>query len=307
MKVTVQIAIVAIVLVSNVSAIGAEHDWYKYENTYFEVYSNASEKSVRGLLQELENFRAAVVQVLALTIPPGSVKTQVVAFRSAKEFRRLGHERNIAAFVVKLRDIPHIVMPITKLGKDAEFYIRHEYTHVLMVYSGHRFPFWYNEGFAEFMSGTQFMEKGTKFTLGGLIPRRRVGSASVPWAELMSEDFDFDSLSSPEEKSNAYYQAWLLVHYLTIGEELENYPKLTRYLGRFAAGESSISALEAEFGLSPEELGSIVEKKYRRLYTYYTLDFQPGIQDHHFSRTEAHTDAVEETVAEIRQLIESSR
>ena len=299
--VTVIVAAVLILLIPGGTACGKERDWYKYENAYFEVYSDASEKRVRRLLEELENFRAAVVQMLNMSIPAGAVKTQVVVFRSASDFQDVVDNRRIAAFMVGIRGVPYMVMPIGRRSDGSEYIIRHEYTHVLMGYSEHRFPKWYSEGFAEFMSGTRFRDKGKKFTLGDMIPRRQVGDLLVPWSELMSEDFDIHAVSTAVKASNAYYQAWLMAHYLTIGEHYENYRRLGRYLGRFSAGESSISALEAEFGMTPEELGDLVGREYRRRMPYYTIEFRAGVQDHEFVREEVDASKIKTTIADLRE------
>ncbi len=62
----------------------AERDWFKYENAYFEAYSDAREKKVRELLDDLENFRAAVLQVGNFKVPDGAPKTEVMIFLSKR-------------------------------------------------------------------------------------------------------------------------------------------------------------------------------------------------------------------------------
>ena len=63
-------------------AIAREKPWYKYENSHFEAYSNEQERLTKKLLVELENFRAAVLQVANIEAPAGTPKTQVIIFAS---------------------------------------------------------------------------------------------------------------------------------------------------------------------------------------------------------------------------------
>lgn len=288
-------------------AVAKERPWYKYENAYFEVYSDASEKKVRGLLEELENFRAAVAQILTFEIPAGAVKTQVIILRSKRDFRKITEDRLTAAFMIGVRGIPHIVMPAASGGDWSRTSIRHEYTHVLMAYSGHRFPRWYKEGFAELMSGTKFRNKGTKFTFGERIGRQRSSAAFVPWDELLSGDFEFHSVQAGPKLSNAYLQSWLLVHYLTIGEKFKRIDNFGNYLGRFATGESSESALDAVFGMTPREIGNFAEQKYSKRIPYYELDFISGIQDLDFARSGTDAETVTSAIAEIHDLFAQAR
>ena len=242
-----------------------------------------------------KNFRAAVVQILGLKVPDGAVKTQLILFRSKRDFREVTQDRDIAAFVSGLDGVPYMVMPAGQ-GNISSWYLRHEYTHVLLGYGEVEYPSWYNEGFAEFMSGTEFKKKGTIFTLGDQIPRVQIGRLLVPWDELVRRDFDVHAISSSEKGSNAYYQSWMLTHYLTLGEDLRNSPKLARYLVRFSAGQDSAAAFEAEFGMTPTELGRRAMREYSHRMPFYKVPFQPGMQDLEFTRSDADQDAIKETI-----------
>ena len=55
----------------------AERDWYRYENTYFEAFSDDSPRNVRKTLDELELFRAAVAQIANIQIPDDANQLQL--------------------------------------------------------------------------------------------------------------------------------------------------------------------------------------------------------------------------------------
>jgi hypothetical protein len=169
----------------------------------------------------------------------------------------------------------------------------------VLGYSKHRFPLWYHEGFAEFMSGTRFREKGAEFTLGESPGRTRAPARLVAWDELIDGDFDLHAIRSPEVLSNAYLQAWLLVHYLTVGDELAHTDDLNKYLALFAQGSPSHDAFAAAFGISPDEMGSILISSYGRRIPFYSIAFRSGVQDHDFIRSTADGGAIRETIQQM--------
>ena len=287
---------VCMTAVATRTAIAREKPWYKYENAYFEAYSDASEKKVRQLLTELENFRSAIVQVTSLEMPDRVVKTQILIFDSTKSFRNITKRNTIAAFAMAMDGVPYLVMTDNGGKKAGNITIRHEYTHILLAYNGHRYPAWYQEGFAEFMSGTRFRRNGTEFTLGEIPGRVRAPAKLTAWDELIADDFDLHAIGNFQVLSNAYLQSWLMVHYLTLGDELAHTDKLNTYLALYAKGVSSADAFAAAFSSGPGDIGQILESGYGRKVPSYTVAFRPGVQDHEFSRSPANNDSKRETI-----------
>lgn len=279
-----------------------ERPWYRYENAYFEVYSNGKERKVRRMVRELEDFRAAVAQVLAFDIPEDAIKTRVIVPRNWGALQDIVENKSVAAFFTVIDAVPHMVVPIGATRADSAEMLRHEYIHVLQGYSPHSFPSWYLEGFAEMMSSTQVTKGGEKFTVGDVTKRGYYGGPMIAWNSLLSDNFNPHAISDRELGSNAYYQAWILTHYLTIGDQFARYPQLSRYLGRYAAGEASLEAFEAEFGKSPNEVGSWVMQNYNRKISYYQFSFEPGIQDHEFVRTDVDFDKISPTLDRLKKL-----
>jgi hypothetical protein len=265
-------------------AAAKERAWYKYENDYFEAFSDASEKSVRRLLEELENFRAAVIQMNGNRVPDGAVKTQVVIFDSKKQFGETISIDSVDAYATGIRGVPHIVMSAGRISKWSRTTIRHEFVHVLQGYSSSRLPPWYVEGFAEFLSGMTFRDENTRFTIGDYPGRAKARSSLVDWEELISDDFDFHQISSAEKASNAYLQSWMLVHYLTLGDEQAHNRGLLEYLTLYNRGAASVSTFAEVFGESADEMGPRISKQYGRRFYPLVVNFLPGYQDHDFER-----------------------
>jgi hypothetical protein len=161
--------LLCLILTSTVTlgAVAKARSWHKYENKCFAAYSDASEKEVRQLLDELENFRAAVIQLDGSRVPEGSVKTRVIIFRSKEQYRETINRDSIDAYTVGIQGVPYIVLSTEGMSEWTRVTIRHEFTHVLQGYSGALLPPWYFEGFAEFMSGMTFRKQNTEFIVGG--------------------------------------------------------------------------------------------------------------------------------------------
>lgn len=71
------------------SAVARDRTWYRYENSNFEAFNDESEKVTGKLLIELENFRAAVLQIANIETPEDAQKTKVIIFESKKQFNKL--------------------------------------------------------------------------------------------------------------------------------------------------------------------------------------------------------------------------
>ncbi len=276
--------------------------WYKYENDYFEAYSDASEKKVRQLLEELENFRAAVIQINGGSVPDGAVKTQVVIFNSKRQFRETIDKDWIDGYAVGIRGVPYIVMTARGLSEWSRTTIRHEFTHVLQGYSDARSPPWYVEGFAEFMSGMTFLNKNTEFIIGDFPGRSKARVSFLDWNELISDDFDFHQIDSSAKASNAYLQSWLLVHYLTLGDNWAHNKDFLEYLTLYSQGEKSTDSFSKVFDESASEMGPRVYKQYTKRFIPVILNFLPGSQDQDFVRTQAAPDIETEIIDDLKSI-----
>jgi hypothetical protein len=106
-------------LILSVSSKAANSDWNQYENGHFLVYSNAREKVVLELLRELEEFRAAFLQVSVITVPEDAPKTRVLILRNQREFSRLKPFDYTAAFAQHIDGHTVIVMPAQGSSMDS--------------------------------------------------------------------------------------------------------------------------------------------------------------------------------------------
>ncbi len=284
-------------LLAPAQAVSREKPWFKYENRYFEVQSNASRRKTLALLTELENFRAAVLQVTNISVPDDAPKTLVLIMKSNKEFSKYTRDKSVAGYAVAVNDRTMLVMPATRDSGMNEIVIRHEYVHALLRYKEIEYPVWFEEGFAELASSISFRKKDTIFTVGEHTGRwPSVRSGLVDWNRLVSEEFDMHEISSGLTQSNAYWQSWLLVHYLTLGNNFQNADNLQGYFDLTQSGKSSLEAFELAFGVTPTEWAEKYMSEYFSNMLYVAYDFRPGVQDHDFERREITAEQIAPTL-----------
>ncbi|HHQ14376.1 MAG TPA: hypothetical protein ENK16_05070, partial [Chromatiales bacterium] len=147
------------------SPVAAKSRWYKYENPYFVAYSNAPEKKALAMLDNLERFRVAFEQVSSIEVPESAPQVTVLIVRSSSEFAKLRPIKNAAGFMTSINDQRFIVVPASGDPAWRGESIRHELAHVWLRYHSFKYPSWYEEGFAELMSATQFINDNQSFTV----------------------------------------------------------------------------------------------------------------------------------------------
>ena len=285
----------------------AADTWYKYENQYFEVLSNAKEKKARKLINELEHFRASVVQVSNIRIPETALKTQVLILKNTKQYKKVA-PKNSAGYAMNDpgNSQTMIVMPASGLVGSAKDVIRHEYTHAVLNYSSFEYPRWYSEGFCELMSTTTLSKDLSTFRLGEALPRAKTNRWPLyDWDELVSDDFKPHKIKDPDEGSSAYSQAWILTHYFTLADMGANMPKLQTYFDLIKAGEDSNKAFITAFGSSASELWKSDLKKYWKRTPYYDLKFDPNLLDTDFEMTPADPAEYEPVIEKLEELKET--
>ena len=289
------------------AAVCKERPWYRYESTYFVANSNASEKKTLAILTNLELFRAAVLQVANLRVPESAVKTEILIVRSKKEFTALAGGRNSAGFALHNGRQFLIVMPSSGPSSWAKTVVRHEYSHVLLGYRNFQYPQWYNEGFAELLSTIRFRNKNTEYVFGEAPTRIEYATGGdFDWNTLISEGFDIHSMSGMKA-SGAYKQSWLLAHYVTLGDDFGNRPKLLNYFQMIAGGEPSLPAFERAFGMDGNDLWTRELRPYSKRLFSLVYNFGSVTLHTDFQRSDSDTAAVESLLDQLRTRATTSK
>jgi len=264
-----KLLLVGLIFFFSTNAFAKKYPWIVVSNDYFIAYTNAKPELVIGLLEELERFRIAAQMVIAVTIPKNTLKTRLIIFGSRKEFRRYSSHRNILGYM-SLIDKERVVVMYASSKKSGSLpnsdIIRHEYVHVLSSFHQYKFPRWYEEGLAEFLSGIVF--QGERFILG--IPSKERFAYSpefMSYQKLLSDDYD--SHQPRVGNADPYAQYWLLTSYMLLGDA-ERRKQFVQYLTEWQKGADTLALFEEVFGIAPDDMYKKEMKKYSRNYGVYT-------------------------------------
>lgn len=276
-----------------VAAHAREREWIGYENENFMAYSNAAPAKVLAHLVELEQIRAAALQIITIKVSAGMPKTKVLLFRTKKEFTQASPMLNAAAFVLIFDGQPIMAMSLTGDRNWSKAVIRHELIHVLLRAGTFEYPPWYEEGFAELASSMRIVDDGKSFVFGEATVRDSSGGPPIfDWDELISDRFDTHSIDSAKLGSSAYLQAWLLTHYVTLGEGLQVTKTLNRYLELMHGGTTSTDAFESAFGMSAKDLWLRKLRYYARELQVYQFKLLQENVDVNFQQSAADMDVL---------------
>ncbi|TGD71796.1 DUF1570 domain-containing protein [Mangrovimicrobium sediminis] len=243
-------------------------DWTAYTSEHFTVYSDRRASRVEPMLREFEAFRTLVLMLVGATDRSEHARVTIIMFDSRGEYRDVAPP-NSAGFYAETLNGPYMVTGPGTRGIQQSHILHHEYVHYLVreLLPEVMHPQWYREGLAEYLSASEF-SRGE--IILGAIPEVRARTlqyeefGALPVAEVLAPDPE--RMASPRHRSRFYAYAWLLTHYLQTTSLTEG-PLLMRqlnaYLSRYAQGEESITAFEASFGMSTDEMDATLAR-YRK-------------------------------------------
>jgi hypothetical protein len=283
------ITVLALCLVLDMPVASSKEQgaWVTYENSSFIVYSNGSPKKVRRLLRRLALYRTAVSQSLQLKIPLSADKTVVLIPRSKSEYRKMVPMRSTAGVAYSDGKNTLLVLPISTSFTDQQSTIGHEYAHAVLNSLDIRFPDWYNEGFAELVGSIEIEKDESTFNIGKPIDRAYDIAYSVDWDRLISPEFDVHRIKSLHVASTAYTQAWLLAHYVTVGEERLSARDLHAFLVESRQADSMVAIFEETFEMTPDEFWKKKLRPYSRHLPNYQIRLRSALADTNFTESPA--------------------
>lgn len=254
----------------------AEHRWTELRSDNFIMMTDAGVERGRKFLADLEEFRTYIASTHPASIRPNAPPVRVIAFADGKSFQTVVENPHIsggfkqtyrgdyaiADLSLRLADgrltisstrtslfSPGAIVPIYVYA--ARNLLQHEYIeYVLAASRGLRYPLWYREGYAEYMSTFRIINNKT--ALIGEVPRYRLASIQnqewMPLATLLGAR----SYDTGHHIELLYSQSWLLVHYLM--SDPERSKALQQYLALVYDGVSEDKAFRDAFNLTEEQL-----------------------------------------------------
>jgi tetratricopeptide (TPR) repeat protein len=234
-----------------------EESWIEVRSPHFDVVSRLSAPRTVDLVNNLENFRAAIQLITNIKDIADRVPTKLYVFdRRDGAFVDTGFA---GWFTPRMRANYAVVIPDSGVGFGAV--IKHEYVHFLLHNAdATRYPPWFDEGFATKFETMEVHDKVIEYGQPALYVLQNLQYGTwVNFEPVLGARNVFDLSSN--QRDMFYMQSWLLVHYLTERPEHDFGAEMKTYLTSVEAGATPVDAFLGAFSLHPEQLRPI-------LYTY---------------------------------------
>lgn len=232
--------------------------WSKADAGEFHIYSNASERDTRRVVEELIRMRDAIATITHLNVH-APLPVNVYLFRDRASFApyrdAIMHRKDapFSGLFLPARDAKFAL--ITVGGQDgSDRIIYHELTHYFIANTVAGLPLWLNEGLAEYYS--TFKTRGTDVEIGHHVPQHILtlrDEPFIPLSRLFVIDHQSPEYNESRRQGMFYAESWALVHYLLIGSETRR-DQLPRFLSLLNAGKSTDEAFRTAFAASYDDL-----------------------------------------------------
>lgn len=243
------------VLLAGCATATVDKSWVRVTTPNYEVLSCAGTGETLALAKELEQMRAALISLTGSKPRSSAVPTKVYVFDS-ESYEAFRPAKDAVGYF-----LPGWRQNSVLLDTDLEYVsamavLRHEYVHELLNQSSVRYPLWYQEGLAEFLSTISI--SGGAAVIGAPPPRfaiARMQNSRTPrtGTHIPTIRQDRGGMPDPEKDSERFYAySWALVSYLTLGHlargfERDNRAGLAMFLTLYGEGHDEQSAIRQAF------------------------------------------------------------
>ena len=265
--------IIVVLLVGSigVASVQAKEDWSKwttYENKYFRIHSDAKEKQVRTLFEDLEKFRLLTQKALKTKIPQSAKKTDVMLFKKGRDFRQYTASSNIAGFFRVIDGTPLIAMPYKRGGFDAQITIKAGFVYVAQSYDTQKYPKWLRLGLAELLSTVKYHDEYASVGHANK-DRWQYLSREINYNRIVEDDFDG---IKKRFGADPYAQYWLLTVYSLAHDNGTYRDELANYITEYRKTGNSLESFQTAYGRSPNAFAKEAMRNFgRQSYTYKPL------------------------------------
>lgn len=260
--------LVAIAGTTPAAALPRQEGWFQLRTPHFTLFSNASERTARGIGLDLERLRSSLSQLnpgLELNAP---VPTWIYVFKSTSSFHpyrpvQQGKVKSVEGFFYSHPYGNYVAINADPRDEPTEI-VYHEYLHHVLGNNYPMIPLWLNEGLAEYYS--TFQVSGNEARIGLPIPEHVFWlqqNAMIPLRDLVSVDTDSRDYNEGNRRGVFYAQSWAFVHFL-LSTTPERREQTATYLRDLFSGVPSDEALQRAFGdiaLLERDLRAYVQRR----------------------------------------------
>lgn len=208
-------------------ALPQKEPWIELRTANFTLFSDAPEKTVRRVGEDLERLRDALSQLvpgLALNSPS---PTYIFVFKDQESFkpyqRTFQSQALLSGGYFLARPLANYVAVFVFANyhdqhRGERLVIYHEYIHNVMRNNYASLPLWFHEGLAEYYSTFEVGKDEAR--IGLPIPEHVQWlrkNPLVPLADLFAVDEKARDYNEATRRGGFYAQSWALVHYLISG------------------------------------------------------------------------------------------
>ncbi|HWW58953.1 MAG TPA: hypothetical protein VN047_18815 [Sphingopyxis sp.] len=228
--------------------------WLRADTNNFIIYSEGSEKPLRGFAENLQRFDATLRH--RFSVPGGFEPNRLTIYlvERADDAGRLASGKSGSSIAGFYLSTPDGAFAVSNRENDegrgtplAQQTLFHEYAHHFMKrYVPAAFPAWFIEGFAEYVSTVDFTRDG-RAAIGKPVYRRAYGlleMPKIPVEQLITKRPDAMGTAG---MTDAYYgRSWLLTHMLYSDPNRQG--QLLAYMQAINRGEDAVDAARKTFG-----------------------------------------------------------
>lgn len=258
------------------SGATANAQWLEVSNNDFTLTTDASEETARKMIRDFAVYRLALSKLAPMTRDVQVMPTTMIAV-GARDWSAFAASPMIEGFFTVRPDRNYIVFDRTGGMNKVRVVLFHEYMHYLL-HNGSRsaVPRWWDEGVAELFSTITDYDGKVEF---GRFPKARTyafyGTGMLPLESMLRATGNSPELRNPALASAFYGQAWLMAHYLLIGNP-ERGRQMEDYLQAVDAGVPVEQAVQRAFGVGMPALEKEFEAYARsNRIKGYLLDIGP--------------------------------
>jgi hypothetical protein len=275
--------------------------WTRVTSTNFTLIGDASERDLRQVALQLEQFRETIGRLLPAARVPAETPTIVYVFSTDKDYRSYkplykGKPMDVAGYFVRPPDANFVALSMDR-GEEGFPIIFHEYTHLLLSHAIKSAPVWLGEGLAEYYSTFRLIANGRQAQIGRPVEHHvlLLREHFLPLVDLLAVDRQSPLYNEGDARSILYAESWAWIHFLLMGD-----PPRTRQLMALVngvlAGAPVDQAFRAAFGADPatlqaELLRYVRGAAYRSVLFTFDAKVSPGDQMKASTLTQAETDA----------------
>jgi tetratricopeptide (TPR) repeat protein len=250
--------------------------WREIQSPHFRVITDGSEHEGRDVAKEFEQMRS----VLAARFNNPKLETGapllVVAVREPG-LHELGPSMwkdrdRVAGEFFTGWERQFAMVRLDNFGDLNQVVVFHEYAHSVLHANIHWLPTWMDEGMAEFYAYTRFQSGRVLVGAPSVRLRHLNSEVLLPIPEMLTAN-SRTFAKDPRREDLFYGQAWLMIHYMTFGPEMNSGAKLNKFISLLESGTAQPQAFQQIFG-DPKQFEDKLEQ-YRTRFAISAAVFPP--------------------------------